>query len=146
MRFADPAYAARIASTYFDLSTAHGTTSMASYGTTSMASVDAFFTEAQVRGLRVVAGKTCMDRNAPAALLDTPQTAYDDSKLLIKKWQGVGRIDYAITPRFSPTSTPDQLGALGALWAEHPDCLMQTHLSEQTDEVMWVKELFTESR
>jgi guanine deaminase len=87
-----------------------------------------------------------MDRNAPDDLRDSAQSAYDDSKALIGKWHGRGRAHYAITPRFSPTSTPDQLAALGALWAENPDCLMQTHLSEQHDEIAWVSELFPGAR
>jgi len=79
-------------------------------------------------------------------LRDTAQSAYDDSKALLEKWHGRGRATYAITPRFSPTSTPDQLNALGSLWSEHPDCLMQTHLSEQHDEIAWVKSLFPTAR
>ncbi|MBR9844439.1 MAG: guanine deaminase, partial [Rhodobacteraceae bacterium] len=146
MRFADPAYAAEIARLYFDLTRAHGVTTMVSYCTIHPASVDAFFTEAQSRGQRVIAGKTCMDRNAPEGLRDTAQSAYDDSKALIGKWHGVDRLSYAITPRFSPTSTPEQLAALGALWGENPDCLMQTHLSEQTDEIDWVRGLFPDAR
>lgn len=146
MRFADPAYAAEIADRYLDLALAHGTTSMCTYATIHPASVDAFFTAAQQRGLRAWAGKTCMDRNAPTGLRDTVQSAYDDSKRLLQQWHGVERLSYVITPRFSPTSTPEQLQALGALWAEHPDCLMQTHLSEQTDEIDWVQELFPHSR
>ena len=146
MRFADPAYAARIAARYLDLTTAVGTTTMCSFCTIHPASVEAFFSEAQARGQRVVAGKTCMNRNAPEGLRDTTQSAYDDSKALLEKWHGEGRISYAITPRFSPTSTPEQLEAMGALWAEHPDCLMQTHLSEQTDEIAWVKKLFPQAR
>ncbi|KGM50493.1 guanine deaminase [Pseudooceanicola atlanticus] len=146
MRFGDPAYAAEIAARYFDLVTAHGTTTVCSFCTIHPDSVDAFFTEAQARNMRVVGGKTCMDRNAPEGLRDTAQTAYDDSKALLAKWHGVDRLSYAITPRFSPTSTPDQLQAMGALWAENPDCLMQTHLSEQTDEIAWVKSLFPEAR
>ncbi|MGB7318766.1 MAG: guanine deaminase [Planktotalea sp.] len=146
MRFADPEYAAEISARYLDLSAAHGTTSMASFCTIHPASVDAFFREATKRGQRVVAGKTCMDRNAPAGLQDTAQSAYEDSKALLEKWHGRGRISYAITPRFSPTSTPEQLEAMGALWAEFPDCLMQTHLSEQLDEIEWVRELFPDAR
>ncbi|MDK3074908.1 guanine deaminase [Sedimentitalea sp. JM2-8] len=146
MRFADPAYAARIAARYLDLTTAHGTTTMCSFATIHPESVNAFFAEAQARGQRVVAGKTCMDRNAPEGLRDTPQSAYDDSKALLDRWHGVDRISYAITPRFSPTSTPEQLDAMGALWAERPDCLMQTHLSEQVDEIAWVKNLFPAAR
>ncbi len=146
MRFGDRAYADQISATYLDLTAKHGVTTMASYCTIHPESVDAFFEAAQARGQRVIAGKTCMDRNAPEGLRDTPQSAYDDSKALIERWQGVDRINYAITPRFSPTSTPEQLEALGSLWAEHPDCLMQTHLSEQTDEIAWVAELFPEAR
>ena len=146
MRFGDPAYAADIAGRYLDLTLAHGTTTVCSYATIHPASVDAFFTEAQARGQRVVAGKTCMDRNAPDGLRDTAQSAYDDSRALLQRWHGVDRLSYAITPRFSPTSTPEQLDALGALWAEHPDCLMQTHLSEQTDEIAWVRSLYPEAR
>ncbi|MGC1488446.1 MAG: guanine deaminase [Albidovulum sp.] len=146
MKFADPDYAAMIAARYFDLALAHGTTSMCSYTTIHPASVDAFFGQAQARGLRAWAGKTCMDRNAPEGLRDTAQSAYDDTKRLLGKWHGVDRLSYAITPRFSPTSTPEQLAAMGAVWAENPDCLMQTHLSEQLDEVAWVKSLFPSAR
>ncbi len=146
MRFADPAYAQEIAGRYLDLTAAHGTTTVCSYGTIHPASVDALMEAAQSRGQRLLAGKTCMDRNAPAHLRDTPQSAYDDSKALIGRWHGQDRLSYVITPRFSPTSSPGQLSALGALWAEHPDLLMQTHLSEQLDEIAWVRKLFPDAR
>ncbi len=146
MRFKDPAYATEIAARYFDLALAHGTTTMCSFSTIHPASVEAFFTQAQARNLRALTGKTCMDRNAPEGLRDTAQSAYDDSKALLTRWHGTDRLGYVITPRFSPTSTEDQLSALGSLWAEHPDCLMQTHLSEQTDEIEWVRGLFPQAR
>lgn len=142
----DPAYAREIAARFFDLSLAGGTTTVASFCTVSPVSVAAFFEEAGARGLRAIGGKTCMDRNAPPDLLDTPQRAYDESKALLEEWHGRGRLSYAITPRFSPTSTREQLEALGALWDEFPACPMQTHLSEQTDEIAWVRELFPEAR
>ena len=146
MRFGDPTYAAEIAERYVEFALHNGTTSMASYCTIHPESVEAFFTAAADRNMCVVAGKTCMDRNAPDGLRDSAKSAYDDSKALIERWQSKGRAHYAITPRFSPTSTPEQLEALGALWAEHPECLMQTHLSEQTDEIAWVRELFPNAR
>jgi len=146
MRLSDPAYADEIAGRYLDLTLDHGTTTAASYCTIHPHSVDALFNAAKSRGQRIVAGKTCMDRNAPDDLRDTAQSAYDDSKALLTRWHGQGRASYAITPRFSPTSTPDQLAALGALWAEHPNCLMQTHLSEQTDEIAWVRDLYPTAR
>lgn len=146
MLFSDASYGAEIAERYLDITANSGTTTMCSFCTIHPESVDAFFTAAQMRGQRVVAGKTCMDRNAPDGLRDTAQTGYDQSRALIERWHGVDRISYAITPRFSPTSTPEQLEAMGALWAEHPDCLMQTHLSEQLDEIEWVKSLFPDAR
>ncbi|ESW61534.1 MAG: guanine deaminase [Rhodobacter sp. CACIA14H1] len=146
MRFADAGYAAEVAERYVGLALAHGTTSFCSYATIHPASVDAIFDAAGRRGMRAFAGKTCMDRNAPEGLRDTARSAYDESKALLEKWHGVGRLSYVITPRFSPTSTPEQLAALGALWREYPDCLMQTHLSEQLDEIEWVKGLFPQAR
>lgn len=146
MRFADRAYADLIANRYLDLVLARGTTTVCTYATIHPESVEAIFTAAQSRGMRVFAGKTCMDRNAPPDLCDTAQTAYDDSKALLRRWHGVDRLSYVFTPRFAPTSTPEQLAALGALWREHPGCLMQTHLSEQKDEIAWVRALFPQSR
>jgi guanine deaminase len=146
IRFADPDYAAQIAQRYCELTLAQGTTSFCTYATIHPASVDAIFTAASANGQRIWAGKTCMDRNAPDALRDSAQSAYDDSKALLNRWHGKDRLSYVVTPRFSPTSTPDQLAVLGALWAENPGCLMQTHLSEQTDEVDWVKSLYPEAR
>ncbi len=146
MKFESPEYAAEIADRYLDLTAAHGTTTMSSFCTIHPESVDAFFSAAQARGQRVVAGKTCMDRNAPDGLRDTVQTAYDQSQALLEKWHGIDRLSYAVTPRFSPTSTPEQLEAMGALWAEYPHCLMQTHLCEQTDEIEWVRSLFPNAR
>jgi guanine deaminase len=145
-RFGDKTYADEVAGRTLDLALAHGTTTLTSFCTIHKASVDALFEAAAARNMAVVAGKTCMDRNAPDNLRDSAQSAYDDSKALLEKWHGIGRANYAITPRFSPTSTPAQLRALGALWAEHPRCLMQTHLSEQHAEIAWVKDLFPQAR
>ncbi|WPY95817.1 guanine deaminase [Limimaricola variabilis] len=145
-KFADRAYADEIAGRTLDLALAHGTTTLTSFCTIHPGSVDAFFEAAQARGMAGFAGKTCMDRHAPDYLSDTAQSAYDDSKALLERWHGQGRATYVITPRFSPTSTPEQLGALGALWGENPSCLMQTHLSEQVDEIEWVKGLYPQAR
>ena len=145
-KFSDPDYASEIAGRYLDLVLSHGTTTVCSYGTIHPTSVDAIFQQGAVRGMQVLAGKTCMDRNAPDNLQDTALTAYDESKNLLETWHGQGRASYVITPRFSPTSSREQLEALGALWAEHPECLMQTHISEQVEEIAWVRELFPTAR
>jgi guanine deaminase len=86
-----------------------------------------------------------MDRHAPATLADTAQSGYDESKALIVRWHGRGRLAYAVTPRFAPTSSPEQLAAAGALVREHPGVYVQTHLAETTDEVAWVRRLYPET-
>ncbi len=142
LRFADSAHARQAAEIYLDECLRNGTTTAAVFCTVHPQSVDSFFEAAEARGLRMVAGKVLMDRHAPPALCDDAQTAYDDSKALIARWHGRGRNLYAITPRFAPTSTPQQLEAAGALWREFPDTLVQTHLSENPSEIAWVKKLF----
>lgn len=143
---AKPAYARSMARQFFDATLACGTTTTATYCTVHPGSVDAFFEEALRRGVRAVAGKVLMDRNAPAALADTAQSGYDDSKALIARWHGRGRLGYAITPRFAPTSSPAQLEAARALWQEHPECWLQSHLAENRREIAWVRELFPQAR
>lgn len=143
-RFADPAHAQAMAKRFCDELLRNGTTTALVFCAVYPQSVDALFAEAAGRNLRLAAGKVLMDRNAPAELLDTAQTGYDDSQALIATWHGKGRALYAITPRFAPTSTPAQLEAAGALWREHPDVLVQTHVSESVEEVAWVRRLFPE--
>jgi guanine deaminase len=145
-RFADKAFASGVAKTFLQECLRNGVTTSCVYCTVYPQSVDALFEEAERLGMRIAAGKVLMNRNAPDYLLDTTQTGYDDSKRLINKWHGRGRLMYAITPRFAPTSTPDQLASAGELWSEHPDCYLQTHVSENTAEVAWVKELFPDRK
>jgi guanine deaminase len=144
LAFADPGHAARVAELFLDEVLANGTTTVGAYCTVHPQSADALFAAAERRDMAVVAGKVLMDRNAPEGLRDTAQSGYDESKALIDRWHGRGRARYAITPRFAPTSSPEQLEAAGALWREHPDVAMQTHLSENRDEIAWVKRLFPE--
>lgn len=144
-RFVDKDYADKAASFFLDECLRNGITTSSVYGTVHPQSVTSFFEESTRRGLRMVAGKVLMDRNAPDNLLDTPQTAYDQSSALIERWHNFNRCTYALTPRFAPTSTPGQLQAVGDLWQKYPTTLMQTHISENLDEVRWVKELFPDS-
>lgn len=141
-RFADKSHADIIASMYFDQLLSNGTTTAVTFAAVYPQSVDAFFEESVRRGTRMVGGKVLMDRNAPEGLLDTAQTAYDDSKKLIGRWHDNGRNQYAITPRFAPTSTAEQLELAGALWKESPGTFVHTHVSENVSEIAWVKSLF----
>lgn len=144
-RFNDPGHARAAADLFLDECLRNGITTSSVYATVHSSSVDAFFEAATERNLRMACGKVLMDRNAPEELCDTAESGYEQSKALIGKWHQVDRCVYAITPRFAPTSTPAQLEAAGELWKEHPDALVQTHLSENAKEITWVAELFPEA-
>jgi guanine deaminase len=141
-KFGDPVHCRRIAGRFLDELLRNGTTTAAVYCTIHAASAEALFGEAERRGMRMIAGKVMMDRNAPAGLLDTARSGYDDSKALIGRWHGRGRALYAITPRFAITSTPEQMEMAGALAAEHPECHVQTHLAENMAEIALAAELY----
>ena len=146
IQFQDPSYAQKIAEFFIQELLKNGTTTALVFCTVHPESVDALFEAAAQQQMRLIAGKVMMDRHAPEALCDTAESAYEDSKALIGKWHGQGRALYAITPRFAPTSTPEQLERAGQLKAEFPDVYVHTHLSENKDEIAWVKDLFPEQK
>ncbi len=141
-RFSDVSYARSVAKFFFDELLRNGTTSVLAFCTVFPQSTDAFFEEASRRNMRVIGGKVLMDRNAPSSLTDTVQSGYDDSKALIERWHGNGRLRYAITPRFAPTSSEGQLRSASSLWQEFPTCLVHSHVSENLEEIEWVRSLF----
>jgi guanine deaminase len=143
-KFSDAGHSQRIAGLFLDELVRHGTTTVAAFCSVHPQSAEALFATAQKRDMRIVAGKVMMDRNAPNGLRDTPQSGYDDTKALIERWHGKGRLSYAISPRFAITSTPEQLEMAGALAGEYPDLHIQTHLSENHAEIALANELFPE--
>ncbi len=145
-RYADPAHSQRMAEKLLRQLVDHGTTTAVAFCSVHKQSTEAFFEAAEQRGMRMIGGKVLMDRNAPDDLKDTPQSGYDDSKELIHAWHGRGRARYAITPRFAITSTPEQMAIAGVLAAEHPDCYVQSHLSENHDEIALTSELYPDAR
>ncbi|MDN5928335.1 MAG: guanine deaminase [Hyphomicrobiales bacterium] len=145
-RFRDAQHGRRISRLFLDELIRHGTTTAAVYCSVHKSSAEAFFAEAHDRDMLMIAGKVMMDRNAPDGVTDTPQSGYDDSKALIEEWHGRGRQNYAITPRFAITSSPEQMEMAEALVREFPDCHMQTHLSENHDEIAFTQELYPWSK
>ena len=145
-KFAAPEHAAFIAGRFMDELLSNGTTTAVAYCSVHPQSVDAYFTAAEQRGMLMIGGKVMMDRNAPDALRDTARQGYDETKRLIGKWHGRGRAHYAISPRFAITSTPEQMEMSRALVTEHPDCYVQTHLSENRDEITFATSLYPDAK
>jgi len=145
-RFAESHHADQVADTFLNELLRNGTTTALVFGTVHKASVDAFFKASEQRNLRMICGKVMMDRNAPDYLTDTAESSYDDSRELIERWHNKGRLHYAVTPRFAPTSSPEQLNAAARLLGEYPDLYLHTHLSENSQECEWVQALFPDSK
>jgi guanine deaminase len=145
-RHADAAHADVAAAHFLDALLAHGTTSAVVFPTVHATSVDALFVAAEARGMRVIAGKVLMDRNAPADLVDDVATAEREMEDLISRWHGRARLAYAVTVRFAPTSSREQLALAGRLCRADPSLYLQTHVAENRAEVRWVHELFPEAR
>ena len=153
-RFESPDYSAAEAAFFLDELLRHGVTTALTFATSHPASVQALFTAAQQRQMRVISGLCLMDRHAPAALLnragpggtDATEQSLIDSESLLQQWQGVGRLGYAITPRFAPTSSEAQLRGAGELAARYPQAWVQSHVAENHDEIAWARALFPQSR
>jgi guanine deaminase len=141
-QFVDPDHARTVARLFLRELLRAGTTTAAVYCTVFAQSVNAFFEESERLNTRMIAGKVLMDRHAPAALLDPPGGGVDESRALIERWHGRGRQLYAVTPRFAPTSSPEQMAAAGALWKAHSGTYLQSHICENRAEIDWVRELY----
>ena len=145
-RFADKAYARGVAEFFFDELARHGVTTALTFATSHPVSVDAAFEAAQARGLRFITGKVLQDRHSPDGVRDQTGQSLADTEALIRRWHGVDRLGYAITPRFAPTSSDEQLRGAGELAATYSDVWIQSHVAENRDEVKWVAELYPQAR
>jgi guanine deaminase len=144
--FADPARSRAGAELFLDALLAHGTTSAVVFPTVHKVSAEALFEGARARGMRLITGKVLMDRHAPDGLRDDVPQAEADCRDLIERFHGQGRLAYAVTVRFAPTSTPEQLAMAGQLCRDDASLYMQTHVAENRAEVAWVARLFPEAR
>ncbi|MDP9899843.1 guanine deaminase [Variovorax ginsengisoli] len=145
-RFAEAGHSAEVAEVFLDELMRNGVTTALTFATSHVASVDAFFTAAQKRRLRMITGKVLQDRHSPDGVRDETAQSLLDTESLIQRWHGVDRLGYAITPRFAPTSTDAQLRGAGELAMKYPDTWIHSHVAENRDEVQWARELFPHAR
>lgn len=94
-------------------------------------------------GLATMVGKVNMDRNAPDYLREA---SYEVSAAETVNWlkdvdsRGYRNTKAILTPRFTPSCTDDLMKELKKIQKEYR-LPMQSHLSENPSEGMWVKEL-----
>jgi guanine deaminase len=146
-RLADTTYAAEVARTFVRGLARNGTTAALVFGSHFPAAQEALFAEAERSGLRIASGLVLSDRNLLPELHVSPEEAYAQSRALMDRWHGRGRLRYAVTPRFSLSCTDAMMEACGALVADGPDdVLFTSHLNENPAEIQAVAELFPWSR
>ncbi len=154
-RFSSAQYSTEAARFFLDELLRNGVTTALSFATCSTESVEALFCEAQQRRVRLISGLCLMDRHAPAGVLnraapDGSRNACEqsliDSEVLLQKWHGRDRLGYAVTPRFAPSCSEEQLRGAGYLAERYPEAWIQSHVAESRDEIAWARQLFPTSR
>lgn len=144
-RLAEASYAAEVAREFVDGLAAAGTTSALVFGSHFAPAVDTLLEEVDRRGVRVTAGLVVSDRGLPTPLLTTPERAYVESRALAARWHDHGRIRYAVTPRFSYSTTDAMLDACAAVLKDEPGTWFTSHVNENPAEVAAVSELFRDA-
>lgn len=145
-KFSDSDYAKKEVDFFFNQLLKNGTTCAAIYSSVHQQSIEAIAETANKLNMRVLTGKTHMDRNAPEDLCEKTDDTYDSSLSLIEKYNDKGRFKYVLTPRFAITSTQKQLEQLSKLKEQFPAIQVQTHLSENLEEIESTLKLFPKNK
>ncbi len=140
-----------------------GTTSSVIFASIYKNSTELLVQMLREKGLRALVGKVNMDRNCPDFYCETTKESLEDTKAFIESTIRSGKhhekelsdgtvicladedelVRPIITPRFVPTCTAELMTGLGELAARY-DLHIQSHLSENRDEIAWVKALHPE--
>ncbi len=143
-KLADRVYAQAVAADFLDGLLSSGTTTALVFGSHFAPAMDVLFAGAEQRGLRITAGLVLSDRILRGDLLSTPERALAESRDLIQRWHGRGRLRYAVTPRFSLSASDAMLAVCGELMAD--DVWFTSHINENPAEVATVADLFPGTR
>ncbi|MEO0531776.1 MAG: amidohydrolase family protein [Planctomycetota bacterium] len=141
-RWADADYAAAMTARVAEQLVAHGTTSVCAYSSVHHEATAAAIETLSGAGLRGVVGQAMSDRFAPDDLVGKPEALLNQTADLLARFPSSTRVAAAITPRFAVSCSEPVLEGAGRLAKQHPDALIQTHLSETTPECELIGELF----
>ena len=151
-RLAQPSYAREVAQDFLSGLIGAGTTTALVFGSHFPDAMDIFFSEAAASGLRITSGLVVSDRGLRDDLLVSPEQALAFGQDLAATWHGQGRLRYAVTPRFSLSTTSEMLEACAELLtavppaqAEGENLWFTSHVNENPDEIAGVGRLFPEA-
>lgn len=136
-KFSDLVYAEKIFRAALDHIVDGGTTRIVFFSSIHEEATQLLKKLCNQRGIDAFVGKVNMDRNVPDYLLEETFESFESTKRLLDD-QSI------ITPRFVPSCTLDLMKQLGTLAQKgYP---VQTHISENEQEIEWVKELHPDSK
>ena len=139
-RFSDPHYARIIYRRLAEELIANGTTRVCMFSSLHTEATWVLMEELENAGVTGYVGKVNMDRNGAPGLL---QETTEESVRETIRWLEGCRFDHVkpiLTPRFTPSCTDELMEKLGAIAAER-GLYVQSHLSENRDEIAWVRRL-----
>ena len=142
-KYADTAYAERMYRRFVRDLWRFGTMRSCIFATSHTESTRLLMHLFREAGMGALVGKVAMNRNCPEALAESVDDMVAGYESLMAD-AASPLVRPIITPRFVPTCTPDMLRACGQLAAKY-GLPVQSHLSENKDEIAWVAELEPES-
>lgn len=143
-RYADTGFAATAYKRFIADLWRAGTTRVSVFATRHLEATKLLFELFRESGLGAYVGKVNMDRNAVPELEEkTKESLAETEEYILGAIDPAGLVKPIITPRFVPCTTPELMTGLGLL-AEKYDVPIQSHLSENRDEIALVKKLHPE--
>ena len=143
-RFADEEYAQVVYHAFVMELCRQGTMRAAVFATTHLSATQCLANTFSKAGMGALIGLVGMDRHSPTTLSNTAQSWQADMQELMQSMTNWAMVKPIITPRFIPSCTPTMLQAMGEM-AVRNDLPVQSHLSENKQEIAWVQQLEPQS-
>lgn len=137
----DEAYANEVYKHFVGDLLRYGTLGACTFATSSTRGTACLYEAFKACGIRAYVGKVNMVANAPDYIIEDVESSIQGNLELVKKYGQEEKVKPIVTPRFAPTSTEASMKALGDIAKEY-GLPVQSHISENPDEIKWVKSLY----
>lgn len=144
-KFKDIEYAKGVYQKFVDEIIKVGTTRACIFATIHMESTEILMNILKTKGIGAYVGKVNMDQNSSESLIENLEDSIMHTRSWIQRTRNHKKVKPILTPRFAPSCSKELLKGLGNL-AEEYELPVQSHLSENMDEVHWVRELFPKTK
>lgn len=142
-QYKDLGYAEKAYSRFVnDLLTKTTTTRASVFATIHRPATEYLMKKMAEAGFSAFVGKLNMDRNSKYGLIETMEESIEETERWLEDTASpeYGDVKPIITPRYTPSCTDPLMEQLGIL-AEKYQVPVQSHLSENLEEIEWVKQL-----